>query len=228
MAHLQRFLLAGSYAHSLLAGSVFTIALTAACSSSSSVAMPDGGGQGDAGDGAAPSVCDAIARADLQALLPATITSVTTGIGGGSNGGIVCHVETTGIGLLVQTYPDDADKSKFDYLLGGNPSSVPFTYPITGIGDEAFYYEVTTHDGGTGVSSPNLASHKGNATCGIRIERPAGHDVEDHARRPRGLHGDRGGRRRLRRADGQGMRRRVRRRVNRGTRIRSKRRGGRR
>ena len=118
-----------------------------------------------------PSVCDKISRADIQALLPAMVTGVTTSVGGGSNGGIVCVVETAGgVGLQVQTYPDDVNKSKFDYLLG-NPSSA-FNHAVSGIGDEAYYFEVTSGDAGTGLSSPNLVAHKGNATCGIESNDP--------------------------------------------------------
>ena len=173
------------------------MAIAAGCSSSSSSgdAANDGGGvvDGDGsaggdgnvitGDGGVPSVCDRIPIADIQALLPATITSVDTTIGGGSNGGIICHVNVVdpGSGFEIQTYPDDADKSKFDFLLGGDPTAPDaasaFTHPISGIGDEAYYFEVTTDDAGTGVSSPNLVAHVSSdagasPSCGIESNDP--------------------------------------------------------
>jgi hypothetical protein len=180
---------------SFSACAVLAMAIAAGCSSSSSSdASNDGGvvgsgdgsasdGNGITGDGGVLSVCDKIPVADLQALLPATITSVDTTIGGGSNGGIICHVNVVdpGIGLEIQTYPDDADKSKFDFLLGGDPTApdaaIPFTHAIAGIGDEAYYFEVSSDDAGTGLSSPNLAAHKSSSTgpspsCGIESNDP--------------------------------------------------------
>jgi hypothetical protein len=169
---------------------VFTLAIAAGCSSSSSNGPSDAGGTGgtggtggggsvaprDGGDASVPSICDRIPVADIQALLPDTVTSVTTTIGGGSQGGIICEVDDDpGIGLLIQTYPSDAQKAQFDYLLGGDPTSQPFTYSISGIGDEAYYFEVTTDDAGTGVSAPSLAAHKASGaspSCGIESNDP--------------------------------------------------------
>jgi len=121
------------------------------------------------------SVCDKIARSDIQALLPATVTSVDTIIGGGSNGGIGCSVNVadSGIGLLIQTYPTDTDKSDFNFLLG-DPTSA-FNHVISGIGDEAYYFEVTTDSAGDGVSSPNLVAHSSAGvapSCGIESNDP--------------------------------------------------------
>jgi hypothetical protein len=166
---------------------LFMMTLATGCSSSSSPNKSDSGTStggrdgslatnGDSGDAGVPSVCDKIARADIQALLPATGTSVDTIIGGGSNGGIGCSVNVTGSGvggLLIQTYPTDTDKSKFTALLGGDLSN-PSIHSISGIGDEAYYGQLTD-DAGDGVSSPELAAHKNSGaapSCGIESNDP--------------------------------------------------------
>lgn len=98
-------------------------------------------------------------------------------IGGGSQGGIICNVnDDPGIGLLIQTYPSDPRKTLFDGLHSADPTlSGAFTFPISGIGDEAYYFEVTTDDAGTGVSAPSLAAHKASGndpSCGIESNDP--------------------------------------------------------
>jgi hypothetical protein len=161
-----------------------TLAIAAGCSSSASNGAAHDGGTGgggsvatgDGGDASVASICDRIPLADIQALLPDPLTSVTTTIGDGSQGGIICHVDDDLGGLLIQTYPSDPQKTLFDGLMGGDPTlSGPFTFPISGIGDEAYYFEVTTDAAGTGVSAPALSAHQASGaspSCGIASNDP--------------------------------------------------------
>ena len=162
-----------------LAVCVIALATATGCSSSSSNGASDGGGTGgggsvatrDGGDASVPSICDRIPLADIQALLPYTVTSAPASFGNLAADGIICDV-----GLQIHAYPSDAQKAGFDDEHSADPTlSGGFTFPISGIGDEAYYFEVTTDAAGTGVSAPNLFAHQASGTspsCGIESSDP--------------------------------------------------------
>ncbi|MGH2631922.1 MAG: hypothetical protein ACRDG3_00810, partial [Tepidiformaceae bacterium] len=101
-------------------------------------------------------VCGRIARADAQALLPATIKSAADDVLGD------CIFTTNGgAPLTITTYSSDPDQQYYKTLSGAAD------HQISGIGDEAYWNEPVP-----GRTSPELNAHKGDVTCVIQPNDP--------------------------------------------------------
>jgi hypothetical protein len=145
------------------AGLVAVAFAIAGCGGSAATNKPqpsvgDGGATG-AGSSVTASVCTKISQADVQALLSSSITSVS----GGADVG-VCDFHFTdeaGAGFQNITFnANDPDKSSYNNLTSGAAD-----HAISGIGDEAYWNEPAP-----GQTTPELAAHKGNATCVLEAE----------------------------------------------------------
>ncbi len=119
------------------------------CSSSSnSAASGDGGSTSGAND-----PCTSIPKADVQALLSGTISSVTD-----NSSTYDCEYVTPAAPQPVGWNPSDSDKSSYNTLSAGASD-----HQISGIGDEAYWNEPVP-----GQTTPQLSAHKGNVTCVIQ------------------------------------------------------------
>jgi hypothetical protein len=114
------------------------------------------------GTGSASGICTKIPQADVQALIPQKITSVT-----GSNQLLECHYHFTPIAaddssdLVVGFRLDDGDQSSYKNL------SDQSDHAVSGIGDMAYWNEPVPSR-----TSPELSAHKGKVTCIIQPTDP--------------------------------------------------------
>jgi len=141
-----------------LAASTSVVVLLAACSSSSSGTSPAAGGDGG-GSSTTSGTCEKITLADAQALVPPIVSQ-------SDPDSVKCvYVLADGKTLEVKDFANDADLKYY------KTTSLPNDHAITGIGDQAYWNEVL--EGPTPPNSaPELAAHKGNATCVIQSNDP--------------------------------------------------------
>lgn len=100
-------------------------------------------------------ICTKMSRDDVQALLPATISSVSSSIGD-----CVFH-EPDGSDLTVTLYSNDPDMKYYNTLSTSSDSA------LMGVGDVAYWNEAVR-----GRTPPYISAHKGNETCVIQSNEP--------------------------------------------------------
>lgn len=123
-----------------------TAASTNGGASASGAAISNPGGASSGG------YCDKITRADVQALVPNTITEV------GGDRIVACIFKEGSSGSVeVDIYGSDPDQKYYKSLSLSNDQS------ISGVGDQAYWNEPVPN-----ASPPELIARKGNVTCVIQ------------------------------------------------------------
>jgi hypothetical protein len=133
------------------------------CSSSSSNGSTVVGGDGGGGNNIA-NICPKLSTTDINALLAPPYPAVT------EKDLSTDLFECDASGLSIQLETADSDMSLYNTAntSGSTGDAGSDVHPVTGVGDEAYWFAVDDGSGnGIEESTPTFAAHKGSATCYI-------------------------------------------------------------